>query len=274
MTTPTQGPKSLDDLYASDTPDPIEASPAQATGETPAQPSAAAAPSAEAPAAQAASGQPPGPTSEPKPEGTVAALQDERRKRQQRDKEIADLRREFDELKRQTQGTGEKKGDEMPDPIVDHKAFAEYIDKRNFVKLVDASRADMIDEVGEDQFLAAEAAFIDASKADPKLAERLLNSRDPGKYAYTQGKKILESREAPADADLALFEKIKAKLEQDYDLVPKTKAAPAQGQQPAAHAPSRPALPTSLAGVQSAAPRSTGSKAAPARRSLDDLYGS
>ena len=130
-------------------------------------------------------------------------------------------------------------------------------------------------EVGEDDFATAEDAFKAAAAADPKLAERLWNSRDPARFAFNQGKKLIEQQETAAQASdpAAMRAQIKAERMAELGLAPAA-AAPAQPaasrSAPAPAAP-RPAVPRSLAGARSAPPRKA-EAAQPARRSLTDLY--
>ena len=252
MTTPIDGRVSLENLYARTTVDePTSgnaAPPVEVTGAEP-------------------QGAPPAPAVEPKPEQMVPlkAHRDEVRKRQNLERELADLRANVP--------NGEPRSSTTPDPIVDPEAYTQYIENRGFVRLVEASRADMIDEVGEDDFLAKEDAFMAAAHADPKLTERLRNSRDPGKLAYTLGKKILET--PPPVDDVAVLRAELAELRAAMGQSPVAPAGPPAAQvltTPARpQAPARPALPTSLAGMQSAAPR-TGAQPV-TRRPIGSILG-
>lgn len=277
MTTATTGPRSIEDLYADDT-EPA-AAPAVETASTQDTGEATQSPTGSAPAAGddgGGQGAPPAPSDDKSDRGVPRrALQDERRKRQQSESDLEKLRREFDEFKKgQTQAKpAEKPEKATPDPLVDPDGYKKHLRDEMWTEAAEASREEMIEEVGADEFQAAEAAFIAAARADPDLAAKIRRSRDPGRLAYREGKKLIEAREkAPADAEAALLEKLRAKLEQDYDLVPRAKAE-APPAKPAAPASSRVSLPTSLAGMQSAATRSAGAKST-ARRSIEDLYDS
>lgn len=277
MTTQTHQPRSLEDIYDATAPATVtpsdEAAPSETTGDQPAA-EAAAAPAATTETAAAKEGAPPAPQTTEKPEGAwapIKALQDERRKREKVEKDLEELRRAVK--------PEQTRGPDIPDPIVDPAGYANHIEERNFTRLVTASRADMIDEVGEEDFAAAEDAFKAAAAADPKLADRLWNSRDPARFAYNQGKKLIEQQETAAQASdpAAMRAQIKAELMAELGLAPAAAAQPGTGQPaaarsaPAAPAAQRPAVPRSLAGARSAPPRKA-ETAQPARRSLDQLY--
>jgi hypothetical protein len=276
MTETNQQPTSRLDLYDRD-----PAAPAADVG-TGAQP--AQQPPTEKPQGAAAAAAAPGkqeaapPAAEEEADDKMVpfkALKEERRKRQDAE---AKLSKQFKELEAQVK-RGDEGEEQIPDPIVDPEAYAEHLDKRQFTRLVNTSRLDMIDEVGEEEFLRHEEAFKAAVGANPALAQRLWNSRDPARFAFNQGKKFLEQKASAADTADDVVARVKAALEKDYDLVPKVKPASGKpapnssGTQPPASQtpPAQPRLPTSLADVQSGSPRA-GDKPA-GRRSLSEMYG-
>lgn len=264
-------------------PDPSHAAEAEhvdTTGEQQDQAPAAA-------AAEPARGAPPAPSEQPNGMVPRSALEDERRKRQDRDREIDDLNRRFRDLERRvTQPAQTTEKPARPDPLVDPEGFAAHIAKEQLAGRIESSREDMIDEVGADKFSAAEAAFFDAAKADPLLVQRLRTSFHPAKFAYQHGTRLLEQRAQAPDAESTLLAKLRAQLEQEYQLVPRSPAAaPASQPAPAVAAsapavpaaarpaaPPRPALPTSLAAMPSAGPRKAADKHVPTR-SMEELYG-
>lgn len=280
MTTPTHQRKTAEDLYDRAAPEPSTqtadtdaAATTQDTGDS--EPAAKAEPIAGKVEPQAKDGAPPAPQ-HAKDGGHVPlkALEDERRKRQQ-------LEREFQDLKRKIEKPAGKEGSGEPDPLIDPAGFRQHMRDEFRMETIEASRADMIDEVGEEDFGAAEAAFIAAAQADPKLAEKLQRSRDPARVAWREGKKLIEAQaKAQAEADPEV-QKQKLRDEIIADLVSRGLiSAPPAGTQPAASprtpAPSagasRPAVPTSLAGMRSASPR-TAEPASKGRKSAEDLYG-
>jgi hypothetical protein len=150
---------------------------------------------------------------------------------------------------------------EIPDPIVDPAGYARHMDDARFRERVELTRELLIDAVGQEKFEAAEAAFLEAAQADRDLQRQLRHAANPARFAYSHGAKLLETRKDPNEEMFAAF---KARLEADFDLVPKAKpngqaGAHATAQQPVQQRSAQPVThPTSLADA-----RSAGSNAAP-----------
>jgi hypothetical protein len=266
--TTTQEPtdRSLAALY-DDPPAAPAQTPQQGTGEPPQQQAPATEPAA--PATDPAA--PPAADANEGKYVPVKALEDERRKRQALERKFQDLERRVPTPAREA----------FPDPIVDPDAYADAVAQRQsderFVERVNQTREDMIDSVGEEKFLAAEAAFAEAAAADPQFGAKLRAVGNPARFAYREGTKLLEARDKPAsDASSDLYAKMKAQLEAEFDLVPKAKP---NGQQPPAQATAppqqraAPRLPTSLADVPAGGPKPQTGKPSAGDIDLAAIYG-
>lgn len=209
--------------------------------------------------------------------GLKATVKNERARRQKKDAEVDDLKKQVAALtaKINSKPAVEDEDDE-PDPIIDPKGFRVHQDAKVVQRTVELTRELMIDQVGEEDFVQAERAFIAAAQRDEALAREMALSANPARFAYRHGKKLLEDQAASPSSEDAMFAKFKSRLEQDYDLVPKQKPAangqtpPAQQQQPAPAQRPPVRLPTSLASVPSTGPRNVGAKPI-ARRSMQEL---
>lgn len=286
MTVSTTPSPSLDEIYERAEAAPETSAAAETTPETTGEQPQQADPAGQQPAATAAAdqtqGAPPAPGTSGKPDGEwapIKALQQEREKRQKLERDFADLQRKLMEP------TAKKA--EAPDPLVDPAGYQKHILDTEWQERVDGSRLDLIDEVGEEDLSQKERAFIAAAEKDQALAIRLRKSRDPARFAYNQGKKLLEQQQQQLaqpsqDAAAAMRAQIKAELMAELGLAPAAAAQPGNSAQsaPAASAAQAPAaqarapkpqLPVSLAGVQSAQVRTSGPQAV-VHRSLDSLY--
>lgn len=163
-----------------------------------------------------------------------------------------ELKRQIEDLTRKVMApkAEPQKREDVPDPLVDPAGFKQHLRDEFRLEQIEASRADMIEEVGEAEFGAAEAAFIAAARTDPKLAEKLQRSRDPARVAWREGKKLLESKPDPNKDREALEAEITAKVMAKLGLNPD--GTPLDGK-PAAAKP-RTVAPTSLADARSATP--------------------
>jgi len=181
--------------------------PTEATDVKPAETEAAAAPSAVTEAPKEAPQEQPKETStqrddkgrfaKPEPSVPVAALADERRKRQELEAELQRLRE------------AKPKTDFFEDP---NKAFEERIEstltpwKERFFKLsIKAARA------GRDDYEEVSEAFSRAADADPRLTEQLRDHDDPGEFIYSVGKQLKELSDVGGDIG-----KYRSKIESQY----------------------------------------------------------
>jgi hypothetical protein len=292
MSTERQGLAELYDDKPLETPEPqaqqgADSGPAVGTGEAPA-PAAAA-------ASDPVQGAPPAPKVDtPAGYAPIAALEDERRKRQR-------LEREYQELNRRLMApqpepapvATQAKPPQLPDPITapdefvaavmeraikeaEAKAEAKFRerDERDYTHRADESEAQFADKHGDD-YHAKKAAFVEelearAAAGDDSLLRGLQQARNPAAYAYEHGSKILFYREVgqdPTAYEKRVIERYLAS--QNGGQQP---PAPARGQAPA-NTPQRstPAVPQSLAGMTSTGPRTAGARPI-ARRSLNELY--
>lgn len=115
---------------------------------------------------------------------TKAAVLDERRKRQE-------LERQLDELKAKPASDGEQKQDERPDLFDDPDGAIGHIERKFEEKLVnqkiELSRS-MV-KSSHDDYDEMEQVFIDMAKENPALANQMRMAENPALFAYQQGKK-------------------------------------------------------------------------------------
>jgi len=160
-----------------------------------------------------------------------------------------ELERQIADLTRKVMSSEQPRAEQdIPDPLIDQKGFTEYLEAQRFTDRVELTRELMIDSVGEEKFAAAEAAFIQAAAADPKLGEQLRRSPNPAKFAYQAGSKMLESRADPVKDREALEAEITAKVLAKLGI----KDGAAVAAAPTKAAP-RTVTPTSLADARSVA---------------------
>lgn len=116
----------------------------------------------------------------------IAAMHDERRKRQDLERRVAELQQQ------QTQAP-------VPDVLEDPEAFTAYQDnKRQAERLQDriAMSEQLIrSQVGEEDYNTAELAFADEVINNPALAVELRTHPNPAKFAYDVGKAVLDRQE-------------------------------------------------------------------------------
>lgn len=133
---------------------------------------------------------PPAPAEEKKepdlPTVPIASLHDERRKRQDLERRVAEMQQQL-------------KQEPAPDPIEDPEAFTAYQDnKRQAERLQDRiamSEQLVRTQVGEEEYVKAETAFADEVQSNPALAVELRNHPNPAKFAYDIGKAALDRQE-------------------------------------------------------------------------------
>lgn len=187
------------------------------------------------------------------------ALEDERRKRQDYEKRLADL-------ERQIQASRQPQRQEAPpapaDWWTDPEGAARQMQQQQHYAIFETRLA-----LGEEimaqrpDYEAAKAAFVEAASADQSLAVKMVTHPNPAKFVYEQGRKLAAMREIGDDP--AAF---RARVE--AEIMAKLGQAPAPVQQ----SPRAPA-PKSLAGQPTA--RDAQGRFAPSSgpASLDELLG-
>jgi hypothetical protein len=197
------------------------------------------------------------------------ALEDERRKRQELERQIADLTSKAapPTAQPQTQQPVQQQPRQMPkrpDPWTDPEGAAAYdqmmLQHQLFETRVVTSQELM--KATKPDFDEINRIFIEAASSDPYLEQQLVQHPLPAKFAYEQGKRIKLMREIGDDPD-AYEKRLREKWE----------AERADQQQPQPQ-PVAPAAPKSLASTASTQPRlKNGQFAGAEHASLDDILG-
>lgn len=196
------------------------------------------------------------------------ALEDERRKRQELERQIAELTgkatQQTQQPQQQPQPSQQRQFPQRPDPWTDPEGAAAY-DQMMFQHQLFETRVitskELMRTVKPD-FDEMEKIFIEAASADPWLEQQLVQHPMPAKFAYEQGRKLKLMREI-GDDPAAYEQRLREKWE-----------AERLGQQQAPLVPAAPAAPKSLANTASTQPRlKNGQFAGSGRASLDDILG-
>ena len=133
---------------------------------------------------------------EPKEEWTKAAVIDERRKRQQLEREIAELRKQSQQSPR-------------PDVFEDPEGAFRH-EREQLTAQIHATRLELTQELMRDahqDYDELESEFVELAQQNPFLIQELQQARNPAKFAYETAKK---ARDAAALKDV---DKLKADLE-------------------------------------------------------------
>jgi phage-related minor tail protein len=264
MTDQTQR-KSLDDLYSSDPAPAAQSEAGELRQDAPQAEAAKAEPTEQPPAKDA----PPASKSDV-PAGMVPL------------NAFDAVRTENKDLKRRLEAL-EKRAPQTPvpqpkriDPLVDPDGWqAEQertFQKQRFDDRLDLTTEIVIRDVGEDKWAEAEQALVAACNADERfadaVADHITKARNPAKAAYDLGIGVIEHnrRRDPNYQREARRAELKALLEEIGYVGPQAQAAP-----PASPSQRPAQIPTSLAGVTSAAARTPGARPIK-RRSIDELY--
>lgn len=128
----------------------------------------------EEPAVEPDKGAPPAPETVP-----IAAVLDERRKRQRVEARLDELERKQSEEKR-------------PDPIEDPDGAAKF-DRENTDQQIRNLRVELSQQMmrqAHDDYDQMEAVFVDAVAKNPALIGEFNSSPNPAEYAYSQGKRL------------------------------------------------------------------------------------
>lgn len=254
----------LDDTPAPAAPEPIqEASPSAPTDQgVKEQPSA---PPAEA-KAEPSSNQDDGPLVPRR------ALEDERRKRQEKDKALEDLQVQFADLQRklsQPEPQQQPPAQEFtpPDPWTDPQGAFEY-QQRVFQEQLFSTRLITSEEIirqSKPDYDAMAKIVGEEAQRSPSLQRQILNHPFPAKLIYELGNKIKTFREIGDDPVAYKARVIEEWQAQNQQQAPQAQQSPPEAQ--------KLSVPKSLAGTPSAQPRNptNGRWSSPA--SLDDLLG-
>lgn len=206
--------------------------------------------------------------------GLKNALQAERRKRQESQKQLTEREQKLKDYEALIAGTvsrinpqsqqetkpQDKAAPQIPDPWTDPEGAFRY-QQEQVQKALFKDRTEISQELmrtKHSDYDDVEKVFIEECKADPQLAQKLRTSSFPARFAYEQGKRIMALREIgpdPTAYKAKLEAEFRAKLaEEAAKTEPAPVASPAPAKQPASVA-QPPAPPPSLAGVTSAGPR-------------------
>lgn len=138
---------------------------------------------------------------------TKAMALDERKKRQEKEKEVESLRAQLEE----------KTKVETPDVFEDQEAFTSHI-RNEFDQKLANQRVELSRDYMKDQhqdYEAMEQAFIELASNTPGLKEQVMQQSNPAKFVYEQGKKHIQFKEMQ-DVDTfksKMRAEIKAELE-------------------------------------------------------------
>lgn len=148
-------------------------------------------------------------TKDEKPTVPLAALEDERRKRQELEQKLSELDRKISEQKQ------EPRPDELEDPdgaAAWDKARASERDFQTRAALSQELMAELHDDYDE-----IEQIFVEEAAKNPALAVQWQNHAAPAKFAYQEGRRLKFAREVGDDPE-SYRERLKA------ELVPELKA--------------------------------------------------
>ncbi|MCB0133562.1 MAG: hypothetical protein KDD75_00440 [Caldilineaceae bacterium] len=199
------------------------------------------------------------------------ALEDERRKRQDLERQLAELAKTVQQPQpnpqQQQQPVQQRRMPERPDPWVDPEGAARY-DQMLFQHQLFETRVitskELMRSIKTD-FDDVEKVFIEAASADPYLEHQLISHPMPAKFAYEQGRRIMLMKEIGDDP-----EAYKARVREEL-MAELAEQQPTQQVQPAAVAPG---TPKSLATTASTQPRNkNGTFASGGPASLEDILG-
>ena len=136
---------------------------------------------------------------------TKALALDERKKRQELEAQIAELKA--------SQAKPEKKIDIFEDP----DGFLRHIDEQRFQDRVNLSREMMLSI--KDDYEKREAEFLELMKSDPSLSEKLKAASSPAKFAYEYAMKAEKSKllEDPDKYEAKIRADIEAKIRAEIE---------------------------------------------------------
>lgn len=139
---------------------------------------------------------------------TIAAVKDERQKRQEAVKRAEELERRIQELESKPEDKAER-----PDIFDDQEGYANSIEQKVNSRLAEARfqmSVDMMQSIHDD-FEEVSQVFMEAAKEYPYLKVEAQKAANPAKYVYEQGKKYQQFQQLQ---DVSGIEaKIRAELE-------------------------------------------------------------
>jgi len=199
------------------------------------------------------------------------ALIEERRKRQDYEKKLAEFEAKLTELSkpRPQEPQQPRQMQPPPDPWTDPEGALAYERQQRAMELYE-TRVTLSEEIMSQKpdYEDAKRAFIEAANADPMLDQKLVRHPMPAKLVYEEGKRMLALKEIGPDP-ASYREQLRQQLREEL-------LAEMQAQQPSQQpaAPRAPA-PKSLAGTTSAVPRDPHGRYAPRSgpASLDEILG-
>jgi hypothetical protein len=199
------------------------------------------------------------------------ALIEERRKRQDYEKKLAEFEAKLTELSkpRPQEPQPPRQMQPPPDPWTDPEGALAYERQQRAMELYE-TRVTLSEEIMSQKpdYEDAKRAFIEAANADPMLAQKLVRHPMPAKLVYEEGKRMLALKEIGPDP-ATYREQLRQQLREEL-------LAEMQAQQPSQQpvAPRAPA-PKSLAGTTSAVLCDPHGRYAPRSgpASLDDILG-
>lgn len=193
----------------------------------------------------------------------VAALKDERKKRQESErlaKEYADKLSAYEKATSQAPAPPPPQRPDLfenPDGALDfvQQQFQRDLDRRILNMSVAAAKRAFPD------YADAEAAFVEAVHANPRLYDQMMADEDPAGFAYRVGSQVKVLREVGADPS-AYREKVRREVEAEMQSKWET-------EQPLRRADPRSSIPPSLAGGRDSSGRFAPAWSGPA--SLKDI---
>jgi hypothetical protein len=188
----------------------------------------------------------------------IAAVMAEREKRQKYEKELAEAKRQLEEIQRtQTQ--------QVPEFYADPEGYVQSVVSQAEFRARDRTYAMLEEEqreAHEDFDTHFEAALAEAQQ-NPAVAKEILNARNPAKAAYNLGKRMAQT--AALTADPAKYEaEMRAKFRAEWEAEQSAKQAEADK---AAAQAKLDAIPPDLASE-----RSMSSRRAPKTDVFDQLF--
>lgn len=196
---------------------------------------------------------PPAAETEP-PHVPIAALRDERTKRQALERQIAEMSAKLAEFQANPQPAAQAapQPQPIPNPAEDPQGYHRAIEERVLNERLNIS--EMLARQAHPDMDDALAIFQDEAKKSPALSQQIFAHQHPWEWVYQEAQRIKARREIGDDP--AAY---RAKLEAEI----RAQLAAEQGSAKPAETPSTEPLPTSLASVRGVGTRTSDASAAP-----------
>lgn len=150
---------------------------------------------------------PEAPEPQPEPKSVpLAALQEERSKRQRIEQELERRIKEAEEARAK-----EPEPDFFEDPTGALQRFEKKMEERSIQDRINISEEMVIGAVGKEKYDTALSAFAESVAENPALAAQMRSSPNPAKFAYDFGNKSLLMKEMGDDPQ-AYRDKLKAEI--------------------------------------------------------------